>query len=298
MQEICGVNPRKQTFSLEGEGSMLLVTRTAKTTQTFWRDTNNDVFEVQLSPHLQEKSSYLSLSAIYPKGMGARNRPHPKKHFLNKVFIFCSQSKSTWATLGNHATQESANVVQLGGVGNSKIQSTLGTYNIKMPMFNGRVASLSDICLEEITTTFPQYPLQEAFKNICKSFKSIDSDVRRLPNPSSSVGGTIHFTIGVKYLRYHPRLIHQLPSGLGIYESAFTNQEGGRGVNPHPVFTKIQQAFLNQSELLCFCSNQYFKVRNFRGFTFCGLFREIFQNFSSAKVYSCENFQYSSSAKV
>ena len=80
-----------------------------------------------------------------------------------------------------------------------------------------------------------------------------------LPKPSLSVGGDIHFMIGVKYLRYHSKLIYQLPSGLAIYESVFNNADGGTGVigGPHPIFTKINQHFFNQSEVLEFCSSQY-----------------------------------------
>ena len=49
--------------------------------------------------------------------------------------------------------------------------------------------------------------------------------------------------IGIKYLRYHPRAIFQLPSGLTIYESVFENADGGRGVigGPHKVFNSIKK---------------------------------------------------------
>ena len=51
--------------------------------------------------------------------------------------------------------------------------------------------------------------------------------------------------IGIKYLPYHPKLIHQLPSGLSIYESMFKNSDGTRRVtgSPHKVFTKIEEQF-------------------------------------------------------
>ena len=51
--------------------------------------------------------------------------------------------------------------------------------------------------------------------------------------------------IGIKYLRHHPKLIYQLPSGLSIYESMFKNSDGTRGVigGPHELFTKIEEQF-------------------------------------------------------
>ncbi len=166
--------------------------------------------------------------------------------------------KSAVNMLGKNAKQESSRTIQIGGVSNTAIQSTLGTYNVKIPMHNGKIGSLSGICLEEITTTFPQYTLEDAFKDICESYSSM-GDWKDLPVPSATVGGDIHFMLGVKYLRYHPKLIFQLPSGLSIYESMFVNADGGgRGVigGPHPVFTQIQQNFFSQSEVLGFCAQQ------------------------------------------
>ena len=64
--------------------------------------------------------------------------------------------------------------------------------------------------------------------------------------------------VGVKYLRYHPKLIFQLPSGLGIYESPFNNTDGGQGVigGPHLIFSRINQKFFGYSTTE-FCSKQY-----------------------------------------
>jgi len=159
--------------------------------------------------------------------------------------------------LGSKIKHESSNAVQIGGVGDTTTQA-LGMYSIKIPMHSGQSASLSGTCLQTIATTFAQYPLDEAYKDICQSFQSTGGN-QMLPKPSLSVGGDIHFMIGVKYLRYHPKLIYQLPSGLAIYESVFNNADGGTGVigGPHPIFTKINQHFFNQSEVLEFCSSQY-----------------------------------------
>ena len=46
--------------------------------------------------------------------------------------------------------------------------------------------------------------------------------------------------IGIKYLKYHPKVIFQIPSGLTIYESVFENAVGGRRVIREP-----QKAFKN-----------------------------------------------------
>eukprot|EP00111_Clytia_hemisphaerica_P005050 TCONS_00014531-protein len=48
--------------------------------------------------------------------------------------------------------------------------------------------------------------------------------------------------IGIRYLRFFPKFIHQLPSGLTIYQSQFKNIDGSYGVigGPHEVFTSIE----------------------------------------------------------
>ena len=142
--------------------------------------------------------------------------------------------------LGKEARKESSRVTHIGGVGNTTTCSTLGSYSVNVPMVNGKYASLSGICIDQITTTFPEYPLNEVYKSIQENYFG---DPSILPVPSSSVGGDVHLMIGIKYIRYHPKLIFQLPSGLGIYESVFLNTDGGQGVigGPHPIFTAIQK---------------------------------------------------------
>eukprot|EP00794_Sanderia_malayensis_P017168 gene17168-18890_t len=104
-------------------------------------------------------------------------------------------SRSAVNMLGKNAEQESSRTIQIDGVGNTAIQSTLCTYNVKIPMHNGKIASLSGICMEEITTTCPQYTLEDAFKNICESYSSI-GDCKDFPVPSATVDGDIHFMLG------------------------------------------------------------------------------------------------------
>ena len=87
------------------------------------------------------------------------------------------------------------------------------------------------ICLDNITSKFPLYPLQgKVLNDITKAYKDAGGDARTLPKIPKSVGGEIDFIIGIKYLRYYPKMIFQLPSGLTIYESVFENADGGRGV--------------------------------------------------------------------
>ena len=79
--------------------------------------------------------------------------------------------------------------------------------------------------------------------DIQENYKQTGGDVSKLPQLPPSVGGNVDFMIGVKYLRYFPELVFQLPSGLSIYRSNFQNSDGSRGVigGPHKVFTNIEE---------------------------------------------------------
>ena len=148
--------------------------------------------------------------------------------------------------LGKNATQESSQITSIGGVGNISTQTTLGTYNVQIPMMNGQLASLRGVCMEKITTTFPRYLLTEVFQHICQTYSGNQST---FPKPSAFIGEDVHLMLGIKYNRYHPKLVYQLPSGLAIYQSVFRNSDGASGVigGPHQIFTKIHNQFYNNS---------------------------------------------------
>ena len=69
--------------------------------------------------------------------------------------------------------------------------------------------------------------------------------------------------IGIKYLRYNPKLIFQLPSSLTIYECMFRNADGSNGVigGPHRIFTEMDRSFhlcdVKSLQLKSFFSDQY-----------------------------------------
>ena len=151
-------------------------------------------------------------------------------------------SKSAVDLLGARCSKQSSGPIILGGVGNCTTKSTFGTYHVKLPLHDGRQISLSGVCLETITSTMPTYPLDEVFLDIQQSYKKSGGQ-HPLPKLPPSIGGDVHMMIGIKYLRYHPKSIHQLSSGLTIYESFFKDSSGRRGVvgGPHRIFTNVNQ---------------------------------------------------------
>ena len=99
-------------------------------------------------------------------------------------------------------------------------------------------------------------------ENIAAGYKRQGNNPRDLPQLPQSVGGDTDFMLGIKYLRYYPEKVFQLPSGLTIYRSWFQNADGTRGVvgGPHKVFTEIESRY--DMDTATFLSDKYklFKV--------------------------------------
>ena len=100
----------------------------------------------------------------------------------------------------------------------------------------------------QITTPFPIYDLTKASHDLTKAAAD---EADRLPKLPPSVGGKIDLMIGIKYLKYHPKLIFQLHSGLTIFESVFQGSDGSRGVigGPHPSFSLQSSFYSNEVKL-------------------------------------------------
>ena len=138
--------------------------------------------------------------------------------------------------MGEGARQE----IHLLGV----LVSPHGVYQIRLPLYNGKNAVLSGICIDQITTVFPTYPLYGKIKSdVYKGYIQDGGDVNYLPTIPEYVGGAVDIMIGSKYQRYQPVPVFSLPSGLTIYRSPFNNGTGGRGVigGPHEVITEIDR---------------------------------------------------------
>ena len=132
--------------------------------------------------------------------------------------------------------------IQIGGVGITA-ESKHGIYTVKLPLFNGQEVELTGLCLDRITSQFPKYPIVgEVGNDIITAYKYVGGNPKDLPKLQSWCGGEVDFMIGIKYLRYHPEKVFQLPSGLTIYRSVLENS-GGRGVivGPHEVFTETEK---------------------------------------------------------
>ena len=141
-------------------------------------------------------------------------------------------------------------------------QSQHGIYSVKIQLNNGTKATMSGVCLSKVTSTFPTYQLSKVYKDIQCAFKPEGGDVSTLPTVPVTIGGDVDIMIGVKYLRYHPKLIFELSSGLSIFQSMFDNANGGCGVigGPHEEFTQTNQQFYKHHHNQSFFTNMFSSV--------------------------------------
>ena len=161
-------------------------------------------------------------------------------------------------SIGSRTKQESSIPISIGGVRNTEVKSNDGIFQVKLPLFNGSEATFTRVCsFDQITIKFPQYLLKGIVGYIAAGYKRQGNNPRDLPQLPQSVGGHTDFMLGIKYLRYYPEKVFQLPSGLTIYRSWFQNADGTRGVGggPHKMFTETEPRY--HMNTATFLSDQY-----------------------------------------
>ena len=104
----------------------------------------------------------------------------------------CCDMVSRYAAIGSRAKRESEGPrakqeksipPSIGGVGNTEVKSNHGIFQLKLPLFNGSEATLSGVCLDQITVKFPQYPLKGIVEeDIAAGYKRQGNNPRDLPN--------------------------------------------------------------------------------------------------------------------
>ena len=105
-------------------------------------------------------------------------------------------------SIGKRASKEFSGPVTLR-VGNAQITSSHGTYQVKLPLFNGNDAVLSGACLDQITVEFPKYLLKGQVEyDVRSDYISNGKDLKYLLKLPAFVGGHTDFTIRVKNLGY------------------------------------------------------------------------------------------------
>ena len=144
----------------------------------------------------------------------------------------------------------------LSGVACQKSICEFGKFQITLPLYNGENINLSGICLDKITSTFPNYPLGEVEKEIQQDYLLKGGDLEKLPKLPKSVGGETDIMLGIQYLRYFPTEIHKLSNGLSLFQSHFKSFNGTRGLvgGPHKSFNFVYKDMVNHVETCAYYS--------------------------------------------
>ena len=129
----------------------------------------------------------------------------------------------------------------INGVSDLKSVCPHGRYEVRIPTWDGKEATFSGLCLDKITSEFPRIPLEGMENEVHAAFVEQGGDVNDLPKLPKFVGGETDLMIGVRYLKYFPKEVFSLPSGLTLYESKFLNADGSRGIlaGPHRIITEM-----------------------------------------------------------
>ena len=199
----------------------------------------------------------------------------------------------------NRAKQEIPGPIIISGVGNNKTVSEHGIYSVKLPLKNGKDVIFSGICLDEVTSSFPEYCLKDIESDVKKQYRQEKmSGMKKLPDLPKKVGGSTDILLGIKYYRYHPKRVWEDPNGLTIFDSCFTSVDGSTGVigGPHAKFTEINQKWSNNSQsITALFSEKFIQIRSSfqisRGLPLLGSSYLLDANFASKG----ENFSSESS---
>ena len=80
--------------------------------------------------------------------------------------------------------------------------------------------------MDNITTSFPSWDIEKGWSEIYAEFTRSFPGAT-LPNHASKLGGKgVQIMIGIRYIRYFPKLLFTLPSGLAIFESRIAAPNG------------------------------------------------------------------------
>ena len=141
-------------------------------------------------------------------------------------------------------------MVPIGGVGGKTIWSDYGMYSLTIgPDIYGECHELDVQGLQTITHVMPKVQLEPLWEEANTVL------VGKQPMPISIGGSRVNLLVGIKSTKLGPKLLHSLPSGLGIYKSALLDiyESNICFGGPHGVFSKAYREagrFVNNVEIL------------------------------------------------
>ena len=134
--------------------------------------------------------------------------------------------------------------------GNYRQQIPYGDYQFLLPLEvkvrgKHKQGTFTALRMEELSSTFPLWPLQEAWEELDREYRVAVPGGPPLPAVESAIGGcSADIMLGIRYLRYFPRPIFSLPSGLSVYRTVIRGAGGMTGVlgGPHKAWEKALES--------------------------------------------------------
>ena len=118
-----------------------------------------------------------------------------------------------------------------------------GEERFTLPLIDGkRRATITALVMPQVTAPFPIWDLTEATEELYEAWKE-DVGTRPMPKPPQMIGGTeIDIMLGIKYLKWFPRILYQLNDGLAIYRTVLMPADDCDGVlgGPHKSWTRYE----------------------------------------------------------
>jgi len=75
--------------------------------------------------------------------------------------------------LGSYAIKIFDGPLNISGIGGASTTTNHGIFKVNIPLADGQLASMSGICLDKLTQTFPTYPLGEVNSLNLTTFKQL-----------------------------------------------------------------------------------------------------------------------------
>jgi hypothetical protein len=102
-------------------------------------------------------------------------------------------------------------------------------------------ATITGLRMAHVTTPFPLMKLREAWKDAKETARRVQPRLS-IPNIDAEVGGQeVDILLGIRYLKYFPKLLFTLPSGLQVYRAVLKSESGNQAVlgGPHKAWNHM-----------------------------------------------------------
>ena len=102
-------------------------------------------------------------------------------------------------------------------------------------------AEFNALQLDDVSHEFPLWSNTEAWNEINDTYKKKRKKSKLIKTDQTTGGQEVDIMLGMRYKKYFPTLIYQLPCGLGIYKSRFKSIKGTRGIlaGPHASWRQV-----------------------------------------------------------